>query len=182
MLKLFLFLSLAGLSFAQPTPTPISDTLYDQFSNRYNGSLTISLSTPALTSGSAPILSVIKVIQIRNGVLSVSLIPNDTGAPGGTQYVLQFGSGAVKLCTIPTTGTPIILAGHCTDATVAPQFGVAIPALPAGGPYCLQGNNMALNWVSGTCGGGSGGGLFLSSINNSQLSSLTNSQLSSLAN
>src|SRR5262249_30094985 len=66
-----------------------------------------------LTSGGATILRSIKTIKITRGVLLTTLIPNDTATPQYTAYLFAFGNGAEETCAIPTSATPITLAGNC---------------------------------------------------------------------
>lgn len=153
-LILFLAFLIAASARAQVGTTPIQDTIYDQYGNRYTGPLVISLSNLSATSLGSMVLSIVKTIQITNGALSTSLVPNDTALPVGTQYVFQFGNVSKQTCTIPTSSTPLTLASYCTQnapatpSPIIPLTWLASGTL-AGQSACWTGSA----WVAGSCAG-----------------------------
>lgn len=181
-LSALLFVITAALM-AQPSTVSVQDTVYDQFGQLYNGTVTISLSIPGASSAAHPVLSLVTRLSIRNGVLSVNLQPNDQitwdGTNYGTRYQLVYGNSARKTCFFPTSATPLSLKPYCSDG--APSAVVALNQDRLGnGVQCVQLTNGVMT-RSNACSGG-GGGLRLLTLSNSQLSSLSNSQLSSLVN
>lgn len=167
-LRIALFCVAASCS-AQPALTPIQDTIYNQFGALYTGSLQISLSTPSLTAGGSPVLSILKTLQITNGVLNVSLVPNDTASPALTSYVFRFGNGTARTCTIPTSVTPITLANYCTNTppvSPTPQFPLSWVNLSgyANGFYCVLVNSGVGALSSSGCPGGGSSAACLTTV------------------
>lgn len=104
---------LIGICFAQPSLVSIVDTVYDQTGHTVNGSLQLSLSVPSSTASGSPVVSLLKTLQISNGRIVTSLIPNSTITPSGSFYILSFSNGATLNCIFPLSGSPIGLGGHC---------------------------------------------------------------------
>lgn len=193
MIRFFLCLLLfVAAALAQPATTQVVGPVYDQFGNPYSGSVNISLSTKGSSVGSNAIVSLVTKKNISNGVLSVNLAPNDTMTPSGTVYLFAFANGDQRVCTIPTSVSPVSLANPsiCVEGG-APAAGATVPIswLNGGslspGTYCIVvGSNGQITLTQTGCpgSGSSGGGLTLSALTNSQLLSLTNSQLLSLSN
>ena len=154
--QLLLAALLCPLAWAQPVTTHIHDTLYDQSGNVYTGSVQVALSTPSVTSSSAPILRVVETVRIVAGILDLYLVPNDTASPSLTAYLLTFGSGDKKTCTIPSSSSPIALAAYCTDnaplnpTPVIPLSWLNTAGAISGDGICLVG----LNWTP--CAGATG--------------------------
>ena len=151
-------LLISGPAFAQPSTTTVTGPIYTQLGQPYTGSVNIALSTPAGTSGGSPVLSVVTRKTITAGALSIALVPNDTMTPPGIVYVLTFGNGAVKTCTVPTSSSPVTVPSICVDnPPVPPGFGYA------NGYYCVQVVNGVSSLTQIGCPGSSGGGTLFDS-------------------
>ena len=186
---LLILATCAIAAFAQPATTQITDTVYNQDSGLpFNGSLTVSLTSGSMVSGTYTVLRSLPRKTITNGALSIALVPNDTATPANTSYTFSFSNGSSLTCTIPTSATPIRLGPHCVPgAPFTPTPSVLIAWLNASGATCTH---CCLDRSSTTgkftgfseCSGGGGGGLSLATLTNSDLASLTNTTLLSLTN
>ena len=148
-------------AFGQPTLTAVHDTIYDLYGNLYTGPVTIQLSAQGVTQGTNQALSVVKSVFVRNGALSVSLIPTDTATPTGAAYIFTFGNGAVKTCVIPTSAAPIALAGYCIDSAINGGMVTSIPLSWLAQSGASEGQAVCWNGTSyapGDCGGAGGDG------------------------
>ncbi len=139
----------------QPTLTTINDTIY----NSVTGTLfsgTVTIQGPNITSPTnIPVLGINRTITISNGMLSVVLVPNDTGSPAST-YLFKFSNGDQKTCTVPTSPTPITMAAaNCVSGTQpVPPGIVAISQLASGG--AVTGKALCFGgtlWAPGLCNG-----------------------------
>ncbi len=70
--------------------TRILDTLKYPDGTLASGKAEISLFTPFITTGNEPIGAGKQTITITNGVLDITLEPNDTATPAGTSYAVRF--------------------------------------------------------------------------------------------
>ncbi len=170
-MRLALLALLFALSVAaQPATTQITDTVYDHSGNRFTGSLTVTLSTKGGTQNGSPVLSPVTRVSITAGALSLKLVPNDTMTPAQTSYIFTFSNGDTRTCTIPTSGSPITLANHCTEAAPAnptpsiPLAWLDVSGLSAG-QYCASvSSSHVLTLTQGSCPGSGGGGGFYQTV------------------
>jgi hypothetical protein len=154
-MRLIAFLFVASSLFAQPTLTTISDTVYNSVTGTpFNG--TVIVHGPNFTSPTnIPVLGINRTVTVTNGALSVSVVPNDTGAPSGSYYLMIFSNGDKKTCTVPTSSTPLTLAdANCIDGSpqVAIPGTVALSQLASGGAVTGQALCFgSASWGPGAC-------------------------------
>ncbi|HXI40722.1 MAG TPA: hypothetical protein VNH83_12115, partial [Bryobacteraceae bacterium] len=149
---------------AQPATTQITDTVYNQDSGLpFSGSLTVSLTSGSIVSGTYTVLRSLPRKTISNGALSIALVPNDTATPANTAYTFAFSNGSSLTCTIPTSSTPIKLGPYCVPgAPFTPSPTVLLSWLnvsgAANGQYCNNVVNGHIVGLTSSCPGGGGGG------------------------
>ena len=157
-----LLLCLSSYLYGQPTYSRITDTIYTPVGGLlFSGTLQISAPIPVTTStGAVTVAQWQQLIPIRNGVLSVQLVPNDAVVQAGTNYVFHFvqsgavvsgGNGAIwdQFCSVPSGG-PWKVNQVCSTIPYSPPAGMAAGGILAGffpSPTCptcvIRGNNLS---------------------------------------
>jgi hypothetical protein len=153
-IPLLLLLSPAALRAA----TQIQDTAFTRISGvTFNGKMLIT--APDLTTPDGrTVVRQQEEFTITNGVVSVSLEPNDTASPSGTSYAVRFtprsGPSWSERWLIPTNASPLkvnqvrVLIAPTPDLTIQPsqiQNGGAMTG------QCLAWSGTS--WIPGPCGG-----------------------------
>jgi hypothetical protein len=148
-----LFLAPAVLAATQIRDTAftgIADTLF-------NGRLTIS--APDMTTPDGR--TVVRWQQdftITNGVISVSLEPNDTATPSGTSYAVRFtprsGPAWTERWIVPTSAVPLKVNQVRVTSAPTPALTIQPSQILSGGAdsgQCLLWSGSS--WIPGPCGG-----------------------------
>lgn len=115
LLSLFLFcsLTLVPCAFAQTTLTQIQDTVYNSDGSLFNGTLVLTWTGTAPSTGSNP-TPYNTSVQIVNGALSVSLVPSTT-SPNSAPYTAIFTSSNglttwTETWQVPPASYPLTIA------------------------------------------------------------------------
>lgn len=151
---IILFVALVVGFAQQPATTTITDTLYNAVTGTpFDGSVIVQ--GPNLTApGNQSVLGGSKTYLITNGVMSFSVVPNQTGTPA-TIYVLTFSNGDVKSCSVPFSATPLnLISAGCVDGTqnITPGIIALSQLAPTG---ATTGQALCFNgsvWAPGNCG------------------------------
>src|SRR5580704_8267137 len=129
----FLLGALFCLSAYAQTLTTVSDTLYQITGAKYNGQLSIQANSTFTDAGGRPVpLGPAIGINVVNGVLLVTLEPNDTANPAGVSYTVTYTSGRTtiqEIWRVPTSSSPVNLATIRTN----PAPPITYSTLPASG-------------------------------------------------
>lgn len=156
-----------ALTTAQTLPTvTISDTVMTPFGGTFSGRVSISLRySGPLAAGSQTLVPGFIRLNVSNGALNVSLVPNSVINPPGTSYNVHYSStngfsweetwvvpayppttniASVRVSTIPTP-----------SVVIAPQQISTVGASPG---QVLVYNGTSVSWAS--VGGGSGGAIW----------------------
>ncbi len=160
--------------------TRILDTIKYPDGTLAGGKAEISLFTPFITAGNEPIGAGKQTVTITNGLIDVTLEPNDTATPAGTSYAVRFylsrgtylqywgvpTSAAtlrvkdVAISTIPTPALTIALSqlsglGAAKGDLIA--FGTTWSRLPVGANGQVltadATQSLGLKWAAGGAGG-----------------------------
>lgn len=131
MKHLLQLLLLAASAFAQ-TAT-ITDTISTPFGGTFNGTVTVSLNSPALAqplySGSVTLSGWTQTVTVTSGAFSLTLYANDQITPGGTSYTATFapasGSGWKETWVVPSGATTIRAIRSTTAPTPAVKFNLS---------------------------------------------------------
>lgn len=116
--------------------TRILDTLYYPDGTLANGTAEISLFTPFVTPGNVPIAAGKQTITITNGVVDVTLEPNDTGLPAGTSYTVRFylGRGTyLQHWIVPTSASALKIKDVAVSTIPTPALTIALSQLSTSG-------------------------------------------------
>jgi hypothetical protein len=117
--------------------TLIQDTIYTSFPPQaFEGRVTIS--GPAMTTFEGKMISRwTRDFQISGGQFQVELEPNDTAVPSGTSYYVVYrpksGMAWSEYWVVPTSGTPLKIAGVRVSQPPAPQMTIQPSQILAGG-------------------------------------------------
>ena len=117
--------------------TLIQDTIYTSFPPQaFEGRVTIS--GPAMTTSEGKMISRwTRDFQISGGQFQVELEPNDTAVPSGTSYYVVYrpksGMAWSEYWVVPTSGTPLKIAGVRVSQPPAPQMTIQPSQILAGG-------------------------------------------------
>jgi hypothetical protein len=117
--------------------TLIQDTIYTSFPPQaFEGRVTIC--GPAMTTSEGKMISRwTRDFQISGGQFQVELEPNDTAVPSGTSYYVVYrpksGMAWSEYWVVPTSGTPLRIAGVRVSQPPAPQMTIQPSQILAGG-------------------------------------------------
>lgn len=162
-LTLLLVLYSGAILRAQPATTQISDVVYNQDATKFNGTLTVSLASGSAASGGTKILRSVSRETIRDGVVSLALVPNVNATPANTSYLFQYSNGTSETCTIPVSNSPITLSPYCvpgapfTPTPVVPLAWLNVTGTPNGN-YCATVAGGRITGLTACSNGGGGGG------------------------
>lgn len=145
------------------TPVQILDTVRSPVNYRpYNGVITITVKDP-LTCGTESFVKDVASIKVVAGAVNLTLMPNDSCTPTGTQYYVRYepplGPTTVERWLVPSSGSALTIAQVRTSVVATtPITPIALALLASGGATTNQAlcwNGTA--WAPGSCGGGGGG-------------------------
>lgn len=145
------------------TPTPISFTLTAPGPNPVNGTVTIS-NGQFLNAARQPVAANSFTLPIVNGLVSTSLIPNDTGLPIGCYQVRYSLTGIQpyqRSWFVPTSVAPvgqtIEYNGVCQPNAIASLSPGQINSTGALNGYVITMTATGPAWAANSGGGGGGG-------------------------
>jgi hypothetical protein len=137
--------------------TQIQDTGYLGINGAlFNGRMTIT--SPNMTAADGRTLyRTVQSFQITNGLISVSLEPNDTATPAGTSYYVVYRSAAgiswSERWVVPTSATPLTVSQVRVLTPPAPSIMVHPSQILSGGAavgQCLAWTGTL--WAPANCG------------------------------
>jgi hypothetical protein len=123
------FLLLSGLALAG---TGIQDTLKYPDGTLASGRAEVTLFTPFFTPGNEPIGAGKQTLTITNGVVDITLEPNDTGTPAGTSYAVRFfltRGTYLQYWVVPTSVTPLKIKDVAVSTIPTPALTIALSQL-----------------------------------------------------
>ena len=154
MRKLCTLLVMARLA---ATATPIQDTTYTGISGSlFNGKVVIGAPDMTTPDGRT-IVRWQQEFSITNGIISVSLEPNDTATPSGTSYSVRFtprsGTSWSERWIVPTSAVALKVHQVRVATVPTPSLMIQPSQILSGGAasgQCLSW--LGSSWVPGTCG------------------------------
>jgi hypothetical protein len=103
--------------YSQPLTTTITDTVYNSVTGSPFGGSVVIQGPNIIAPNNITILGISRTVNIVNGALTVTLVPNTTATPAST-YSMTFSNGDKKTCTVPYSATPLTLsAAGCVDGS-----------------------------------------------------------------
>ena len=120
MRALFVLLACCSL-FGQTQRTRILDTVYNADGSRARGSVRITLWRPALSESDEYVAASSRTIWLKNGVIDVELVPNDTLKPAGSFYYVSYAlanspSGWSEAWIVPASSSPLRISDVLAEA------------------------------------------------------------------
>jgi hypothetical protein len=112
--------------------TRIEDTLKYPDGSLAGGAAEITLFTPLITTGNEPIGASKQTVTITNGVVDVTLEPNDTATPAGTSYQVRFyltRATYLQYWVVPTSASPLKIKDVAVSTVPTPALTVALSQL-----------------------------------------------------
>lgn len=111
----------------------ITDTISTPFGGTFNGTVTVSLNSPALAqplySGNVTLSGWTQTVTVTSGAFSLTLYTNDQITPTGTSYSATFapasGSGWKETWVVPTGATTVRAIRSTTVPTPTVKFNLA---------------------------------------------------------
>jgi hypothetical protein len=156
--KVIFVLLLAGA--AAKAGTRIQDMLYRADGSPAGGKIYIT-GQKMQSSGKTVVVSTV-IAVVSNGVVDITLEPNDAASPSGTSYKARYylsdGTAYEETWVVPTSQTPVKVADIRTATTPLPGYTISLPQLAQGGAstgQCLTWTGTS--WQPGTCAEGAGG-------------------------
>lgn len=147
-MKFTLALILAGTAWG--ANSTVTDTVYDSSGNKANGWIYVTPNRQFTCSDGHAVYQVTMSVRVRNGLFSVSLCPDDTGAPTGTfyfaRYALLSGSGTTEFWIVPTSGSALSLTS--VRSSTVPSTGVPISPAQIGQGGATQGQSLVWSGTS----------------------------------
>jgi hypothetical protein len=145
LLVLFLVLP-AGLA----AGTRIQDTVKYPDGTPASGRAEVTLFTSFFTPGNEPIGAGKQTVTITNGVVDITLEPNDTATPSGTSYAVRFfltRGTYFQYWVVPTSATPLKIKDVAVTTIPTPALTVALSQLSSLG--ALKGDVIAFGTAWG---------------------------------
>jgi len=112
--------------------TRILDTIKYPDGTLASGKAEISLFTPFITAGNEPIAAGKQTVTITNGVIDVTLDPNDTATPSGTSYAVRFylSRGTyLQYWVVPTSAATLKIKDVAVSTVPTPVLTIALSQL-----------------------------------------------------
>jgi len=112
--------------------TRILDTIKYPDGALASGKGDISLFTPFITAGNEPIGAGKQTVTITNGVIDVTLEPNDTATPSGTSYAVRFylSRGTyLQYWVVPTSASSLKIKDVAVSTIPTPALTIALSQL-----------------------------------------------------
>jgi|GEM_PF-4435947 len=116
----------------QAAGTRILDTLKYPDGSLAGGAADITLFTPLITTGNEPIGASKQTLTITNGVVDVTLEPNDTATPAGTSYQVRFyltRATYLQYWVVPTSANTLKIKDVAVSTVPTPALTVALSQL-----------------------------------------------------
>lgn len=156
-MKRVLLVSLLMWSATMSAAIQIQDTVYTAIDGQlFNGRMTISAPDMTTPDGRT-VVRWTKEFTVANGVINVSLEPNDSASPAGTSYAVRFtpakGPAWTERWIVPTSSTPLKV--HQVRVTVAPVPDLTIQPTQIRSGGAAQGQCLAWSgsaWQPADCG------------------------------
>ncbi len=112
--------------------TRILDTLKYPDGTLASGKAEISLFTPFITAGNEPIGAGRQTLTITNGVVDITLEPNDTATPSGTSYAVRFyltRGTYLQYWVVPTSASALKIKDVVVSTIPTPALTIALSQL-----------------------------------------------------
>ncbi len=112
--------------------TRIQDTIKYPDGTLASGRAEVTLFTPFFTPGDEPIGAGKQTVTITNGVVDITLEPNDTATPSGTSYAVRFfltRGTYLQYWVVPTSATPLKIKDVAVSTIPTPALTIALSQL-----------------------------------------------------
>src|SRR5574341_1462623 len=112
--------------------TRIQDTVKYADGTLAGGRAEVPLFTPFFTPGNEPIGASKQTVTIINGVVDITLEPNDTATPSGTSYAVRFyltRGTYLQYWVVPTSAAPLKIKDVAVSTIPTPALTIALSQL-----------------------------------------------------